>query len=440
MPTKRSSSTAPIVDANSLVEGAEFQRSLMVGEFSAVGYVDLTLTGTYWDAFDDDFAAAYAATGLTLNLPNDALLADARLHRPHGRRRCARGRRFRWRRSPAGSITTAATTACSIAAPEQGIGGVTLELLDANGNPTGITTTTSTNPATLGFYEFRNLFPGTYGVREVQPAGWLDGKDTAGSHGGTAASETAGRVDRIFGAVLDYGDHGVEYNFGELLPGSISGRVHADHHEDCDFDDPEILLAGVRIDLLDAQRQLHPLHAHRRQRRVPVHRPRARHLPGPRASADRVLRRRRADRLGRRREARRAGHCTASSPASTSAPTSTRFNTTSAKRSASTSRATSTTTATMTATSIAAARTKRRSPASRSSCSTARGIDTGLRATTDANGFYKFTNLAAGTYTVVEVHPAGWLDGKDTPGNLGGVADVSPPGDRLSQIVDELGR
>src|SRR5262245_61750868 len=51
--------------------------------------------------------------------------------------------------------------------------------------------------------------------------------------------------------MLDYGDHGVEYNFGELLPGSISGRVHADEHEDCDFDDPEILLSGVRIDLLD---------------------------------------------------------------------------------------------------------------------------------------------------------------------------------------------
>src|SRR5262245_31009436 len=33
------------VEANSLVEGAEFQRSIMTGEFKAVGYVDLTLTG-----------------------------------------------------------------------------------------------------------------------------------------------------------------------------------------------------------------------------------------------------------------------------------------------------------------------------------------------------------------------------------------------------------
>src|SRR5204863_3683581 len=124
--------------------------------------------------------------------------------------------------------------------------GVTVELLDSSGNPTGNTTVTSTNPATLGFYEFKNLQPGTYGVREFQPEGWLDGKDAAGDHGGAAASETAGRVDRITGAVLNYGDHGLNYNFGELLPGSISGIVEAHHDAECDFDErPEVTLEGV---------------------------------------------------------------------------------------------------------------------------------------------------------------------------------------------------
>ena len=135
---------------------------------------------------------------------------------------------------------------------EQGIGGVTLELLDAAGNGTGITTTTSTEPGSVGYYEFRNLTAGTYGVREVQPTGWLDGKDTPGSHGGTATEESGGRVDIISGAVLGFGDDGVQYNFGELLVGSIAGRVHATTGPDCNIDDPEILLAGVRIDLLDA--------------------------------------------------------------------------------------------------------------------------------------------------------------------------------------------
>ena len=36
--------------------------------------------------------------------------------------------------------------------------------------------------------------------------------------------------------------------------------------------------------------------------------------------------------------------------------------------------------------------------------------------TTDANGRYGFTNLVPGTYTVVEMQPAGWTDGKDSVG------------------------
>ena len=128
---------------------------------------------------------------------------------------------------------------------EEGIGGVTVELL-VNGVATGITRITSTAAGTVGFYEFTNLAPGTYSVREVQPTAYLDGKDTAGSKGGIATN------DLISSIPLAFGDHAVEYNFGELLPGSIRGRVHADEHEDCNFDDPDVLLAGVRIDLLDA--------------------------------------------------------------------------------------------------------------------------------------------------------------------------------------------
>ena len=164
---------------------------------------------------------------------------------------------------------------------EHAISGVTLELLDANGNGTGITTTTSTDPATLGFYEFRNLTPGKYGVREVQPAGWLDGKDTAGDHGGIADPETNGRVDKITGATLDYGDHGLNYNFGELLPGSISGLVEAHFDADCNFDEPpEVTLQGVQIDLLDANGNFIRSTTDGRQRQVHVRQSCPRHLPG----------------------------------------------------------------------------------------------------------------------------------------------------------------
>ena len=178
------------VDANALVEGAEFQRSIMTGKFSAPDYVDLTLTGTYWDAFDGNFAAAQTATGLTLDLPNDALLADPRLHRPHGRRGRPRRRRFRWPRSPAGSTTTADDDGIFDTATEAGHRRRDARAARATAIGTGITTTTSNEPGKVGFYEFIDLMPGTYGVREVQPAGWLDGKDTAGGHGGAAAART----------------------------------------------------------------------------------------------------------------------------------------------------------------------------------------------------------------------------------------------------------
>ena len=40
--------------------------------------------------------------------------------------------------------------------------------------------------------------------------------------------------------------------------------------------------------------------------------------------------------------------------------------------------------------------------------------------TTSATGAYAFSDLPAGTYTVTETQPAGWLDGKDSPGDSGG--------------------
>ena len=55
---------------------------------------------------------------------------------------------------------------------------------------------------------------------------------------------------------------------------------------------------------------------------------------------------------------------------------------------------------------------------------------------TDANGFYHFTGLPAGTYAVVEVQPEGVIDSVDTPGTLGGFA-VNP---RRPSVADPAGR
>lgn len=229
------------IDTNALVEGGEFQRARMIGTFNSPHYVDLTLSTEYWDAFDPRFAAAKTATGLTLKLPND---------------RYEPGHDYSDR--TAGAVVHAAQIPLATISGyvyhdrdddgirdtpnEQGIGGVTLELMK-DGVATGIKSTTNAS----GYYEFIDLLPGSYGVRETQPAGWFDGKDTAGSHGGTAGN------DIITGAVLNYGDDGINYNFGELLPGSIAGRVILSQGPACDFDDPQQFLAGIQIDLLDSQ-------------------------------------------------------------------------------------------------------------------------------------------------------------------------------------------
>ena len=57
---------------------------------------------------------------------------------------------------------------------------------------------------------FAGLRPGTYRVDEAQPAGYLDGKDTLGSLGGTVGP------DRFLGIGVGQNVAGVNYNFGEL--------------------------------------------------------------------------------------------------------------------------------------------------------------------------------------------------------------------------------
>ena len=128
-------------------------------------------------------------------------------------------------------------------AGEPGIGGAVLTLLDAAGNPTKRTTTTDAS----GFYSFNDLLPGTYGVAEAQPGGFLDGTDREGTTGGTAHNPG----DSITAAVLAAGVFGKNYDFGELRPSSISGHVYAELNGNCNWEQGEPFLAGVTIYLLD---------------------------------------------------------------------------------------------------------------------------------------------------------------------------------------------
>lgn len=96
-------------------------------------------------------------------------------------------------------------------AGEKGISGVTLTLWKKVGDDyvrTDRTAVTDSN----GYYIFANLDPNeTYRIVETQPADYDDGAESIGSLGGVQTTN-----DQIENILVEPGDHGINYNFGEL--------------------------------------------------------------------------------------------------------------------------------------------------------------------------------------------------------------------------------
>ena len=124
---------------------------------------------------------------------------------------------------------------------EPGIKTVTIELVNA-ANVVVATTTTAAD----GTYEFVGFAPGTYTVREVQPAGYLDGQEDPGTLGAT--STVSDRIVVSVGA----GEQSVDNNFGELKTSSISGKVYVDKDNNGVVDAGEKSLGGVTVELFDS--------------------------------------------------------------------------------------------------------------------------------------------------------------------------------------------
>ncbi|MBS0207311.1 MAG: carboxypeptidase regulatory-like domain-containing protein [Planctomycetes bacterium] len=231
---------------SAVAEGKEFEGSLLTGTFTNPNYQDATGTGVFVDHFDPELAAS------GLPLPPDSYMPPS----PVDETVFTAGTMFPLTQIPlpssiAGNVYYSINGAYGDPAATQfPIPSVTLELVDASGNPVldgsghAITTTTDAN----GYYIFNNLNPGTYGVREVQPHGYLEDTDTIGSLGGTTNG-----VDELNNIVLVANNHGVNYNFYEQLPASISGNIVVVTNGDCD--DPAAThtpIAGVTLELVDA--------------------------------------------------------------------------------------------------------------------------------------------------------------------------------------------
>jgi uncharacterized surface anchored protein len=126
---------------------------------------------------------------------------------------------------------------------ESGIAGVTITLTGTNdlGQSVSVTTTTASN----GSYSFAGLRPGTYGLTETPPAGYLDGTDSAGSLGGTVGDDVISSI-----VIPPAGNAtGTPYDFAELLPSSVSGVAYLDSNGNDVDDAGEAGISGLTVTL-----------------------------------------------------------------------------------------------------------------------------------------------------------------------------------------------
>jgi protocatechuate 3,4-dioxygenase beta subunit len=130
---------------------------------------------------------------------------------------------------------------------EEGIGNTKVVLYDKTGLVIAETLTNA-----QGDYRFANLIGGEYVVKEVQPSGFIDGKDSSGKVNGLTVGET--KNDELSKIIIKGGQSGVEYNFGELKLARLSGYVLVDADGNCTFDASkgDKPVANVTIDLLDS--------------------------------------------------------------------------------------------------------------------------------------------------------------------------------------------
>jgi len=126
---------------------------------------------------------------------------------------------------------------------DAGLAGVSLTLLNAS-NVAVATATTGGD----GKYTFTGTFAaGTYRIVASQPDGFLDGKETAGTLGGTV--DNTRDWDAIDGIVLHAGDVGTGYNFAEIRPSRIQSLVWVDENDDGEVNFGEKAIAGVAVTL-----------------------------------------------------------------------------------------------------------------------------------------------------------------------------------------------
>jgi len=232
-----------------ITSGAEFEGSTFRAEFSAPHYENANASGRFTNRYDPQLDQAKQA-GSELSLPVDN--ADGKRDRSSGA--TATTPQILIPASIGGKVYLDNNDNGQQDPNESGIAGVTIELVSSQ-TITGENIRRTVTTQSDGTYRFDAIPPGLYELFEVQPVGLFDGQDSIGRVG-TQVRGSLIANDRIGNILLNGGDVGIEYNFGELQPSSISGNVHIGIPGfPCFSTDPQgsKALADVTITLVDTQ-------------------------------------------------------------------------------------------------------------------------------------------------------------------------------------------
>lgn len=134
-------------------------------------------------------------------------------------------------------------------ATEPGIAKVTIALTGTDAGGHAVNRTTQTDDT--GNYAFAGVIGGNYTLTETQPAGFVDGRETAGTLGGTvdgSAFDATPAHNSISQIVLTGGQSASGYLFGER-GGSLSGFVYVDANDNGAKDASEPGIPKVRVTL-----------------------------------------------------------------------------------------------------------------------------------------------------------------------------------------------
>jgi protocatechuate 3,4-dioxygenase beta subunit len=104
---------------------------------------------------------------------------------------------------------------------EEGISDVLIQLFDTDGELVSEMRTDAN-----GDYWFTDLAPGEYKIRQTQPDGFFDAQEALGTVDGLDRGSHP--ENDVFCVHLEPGDRGINYDFGELIPAEIHGRVFFD--------------------------------------------------------------------------------------------------------------------------------------------------------------------------------------------------------------------